>query len=195
MLSSIYNLVTIVVASLIALHRPSPKVALDLTFIERLRHQSPSYRRTYGPYSLDLFVPLFHVSNAEHDAMSYCPVFNIIETVALYHGISLDASRNPDYVTPQTWESVTSTRIANFKSPLSIEQVYSLSTIGVRNTPKGASTTPNRLPLHMLAIYTGRIADSCINPDRPRKEGHNARQNGTRMVFILESLFSFIING
>lgn len=136
--------------------------------------------REIGPYRRDLYLPQLHIANAEDNTSHTCPNQNIIEVVAQYHQISFGSCENRNFITPETWNSVAATRLANKKSPPSIGHIYSSSIIGIQHASKGASVTPNRTPLHMLAIYTHHMPDQCIDPTwiapvseaRPRKGLH-----------------------
>lgn len=138
-----------------------------------------------GPYKRRLFDEHFDTINTPNPQSSYCPNTNIIELVALHRGYIYENCENPEFVTPETWSTVTSTRIANNKAPLSIGQVYSNSVFGIHNVCTGPSTTPNRAPLHLVAVYTRHIGDTCINPAWPPSPSTTATTPTKTVVSIV----------
>lgn len=123
------------------------------------------HRQQFGPFSVSLFLPQVHIINTEIASASYCPNYNIIEIVALHLDKLHSTSKNPDHISPDTWNTVVNTRVANGKELPSISRVYSNSVINVQHAKNGF-VTPNRSPLEMLAIYTGNMPDFCVETEQ-----------------------------
>jgi hypothetical protein len=122
----------------------------------------------YTPCPFVYFMPLLHTVNAVNDASSICPNIDLLHQVAVFEKILGLECKEPTFVTPATWNSVTATRIANGETPLSVGRIYSNVNVHIQNTPRGAAITPNRSPLHLLTIYTQRMPDTCLDPDYVR---------------------------
>lgn len=165
MLSNMFNLVVLAAAGLQSLYHQATN-SRDFK-----RDVKQNTTEDYG-YNLDqpqftLYERYSEFINSEDYKTSYCPDFNIIELLGNDQGPIYETCKSPTFVTPETWSTVTSTRIANFKAALSIGQVYSNSVFGIQFLPTGPTFTPNRAPLHMVALYTRHISDECVNRDWP----------------------------
>jgi hypothetical protein len=114
---------------------------------------------------LAIYFYLLHLDTTDDRYTAPCYNVDSLHLLAVFYGKTMLRCQEPKFVLPETWNTVMSSRIANRKEPLSIGRVYSNSVIHASNVPHGASITPNRTPLHMLAIYTHHMPDSCADPD------------------------------